>query len=615
MSQDNKQQILVIDDETTHRILAKEYLEEAGYSVRLAEDGKRGLKMAMSTRPDLVMIDLMLPSLNGFDLCTTLKNNEATADIPVVLVTASREPDVITRGLEAGIDDFITKPVDWAFLRNRVAHVLSVADARNRASAEKLEMSKKLMAVQDGMGTTSQSHGSPDLAEANAGRLSGDDLQVIDDRMGEMRRSLDAELQASEARHTAQMEAERRLLLAQMETCKAEADKVVAAARNANRAELEEQRLKLEAALRGSQDNARRQREVLVRQHSAQMNALRFEFDKQLRAEREASAENLASEQSAHATKVAQVKQSVELELQALKAEHQKRLQEIEGNVASQLEDSKRDAEGQLQRADQEANERLKACWTVLLTSSLAHSDMTKSIETHLRAMNQGAPRPDDRPVSLTLQDAHKGLKALRASLDRVCILTQMMSGSARLNETTVDLSALVRDTTNKLRALASSNRVSLESTLPEQDVAVLGDQARLTYAVMNLALNAIRHSPPRGKVSIALTGDDQAGVCLQVTDERTGMQPASPIGTMNTADRATPMLPDGEYGLGVPITTATARLHDGEFEFDSRLAHGTTATIRLPASRNRSQSIGNLYTISGAVEKPRSTGVSCQSA
>jgi DNA-binding response OmpR family regulator len=135
MTEQRPARILVIDDEITQRMLVKEYLEEAGYVVRLSDDGRRGLKMAAATNPDLIILDLMLPSMDGYTLCTCLKQADSTAHIPIILVTAAREPGVIERGLAAGADDFVTKPVDWAFLADRVRFVLARAKEQQFAAA------------------------------------------------------------------------------------------------------------------------------------------------------------------------------------------------------------------------------------------------------------------------------------------------------------------------------------------------------------------------------------------------------------------------------------------------------------------------------------------------
>lgn len=136
MSDERPKKILIIEDEPTQRIIAKEYLESAGYSVRSSEDGLHGLNMAVKTLPDLIMLDLMLPSIDGYELCSKLKTQVETAHIPVILFTGSKDPDVVKKGLEVGADDFIIKPIDWQFLEDRVNFVLSKNEAQKDDQAE-----------------------------------------------------------------------------------------------------------------------------------------------------------------------------------------------------------------------------------------------------------------------------------------------------------------------------------------------------------------------------------------------------------------------------------------------------------------------------------------------
>jgi DNA-binding response OmpR family regulator len=136
MSNEAPKKILIIEDEPTQRILAKEILESAGYSVRSSDDGKHGLNMAIKTQPDLIILDLLLPSLDGYSLCTSLRECEQTAQIPIILITGSKEPDVIKRGLAAGANDFVNKPVDWQFLADRVDFVLKQSGQRKMLDEE-----------------------------------------------------------------------------------------------------------------------------------------------------------------------------------------------------------------------------------------------------------------------------------------------------------------------------------------------------------------------------------------------------------------------------------------------------------------------------------------------
>ncbi|MFH1871515.1 MAG: response regulator, partial [Pseudomonadota bacterium] len=112
--------ILIVDDEPTNLFLLTGLLRPE-YLVRAANSGESALRAAASQpRPDLVLLDVMMPGLSGFEVCRRLKTGEATQFIPVVLVTALSERESRIKGIEAGADDFISKPVDGQELRVRV---------------------------------------------------------------------------------------------------------------------------------------------------------------------------------------------------------------------------------------------------------------------------------------------------------------------------------------------------------------------------------------------------------------------------------------------------------------------------------------------------------------
>ena len=99
--------ILVVDDEPKITQLARDYLEKAGYQVRIAADGVAALEVARSERPDLIVLDLMLPRMDGLDVCRTLRRESA---VPIIMLTAKSEEADRLIGLELGADDYITKP-------------------------------------------------------------------------------------------------------------------------------------------------------------------------------------------------------------------------------------------------------------------------------------------------------------------------------------------------------------------------------------------------------------------------------------------------------------------------------------------------------------------------
>ena len=116
--------ILVIDDEKDLIELVRYNLEKEGFLVRIAQDGESGLSAAKKELPDLILVDLMLPGMDGLDVCRSLRSDDRTARIPLIMLTAkSAESDRIL-GLELGADDYVTKPFSPRELIARIKAVL-----------------------------------------------------------------------------------------------------------------------------------------------------------------------------------------------------------------------------------------------------------------------------------------------------------------------------------------------------------------------------------------------------------------------------------------------------------------------------------------------------------
>ena len=124
--------ILVVDDNEQNVELLQAYLESMPVEVYAAYDGVQALAMIEdgSVKPDLVLLDVMMPKMSGFEVCRKLKGEPATADIPVMMVTALNELGDIERGVEAGTDEFLSKPVNKLELLTRVKSLLRSAKLR-----------------------------------------------------------------------------------------------------------------------------------------------------------------------------------------------------------------------------------------------------------------------------------------------------------------------------------------------------------------------------------------------------------------------------------------------------------------------------------------------------
>jgi two-component system phosphate regulon response regulator PhoB len=119
-----RQTILVIEDEPDIQELVRYNLAKAGFEVRCADTGEDGLAEATAQVPDLILLDLMLPGIDGFEVCRTLRGEARTSAVPVVILTARGEESDIVTGLELGADDYIVKPFSPRVLAARVNAVL-----------------------------------------------------------------------------------------------------------------------------------------------------------------------------------------------------------------------------------------------------------------------------------------------------------------------------------------------------------------------------------------------------------------------------------------------------------------------------------------------------------
>lgn len=151
-----KNKILVVDDVAVNVQLLTTYLTSVGYDVCTARDGQEALDKVSETQPDLILLDVMMPKLNGFEVCERLKSDPMTKIIPVIMVTALNEIEDKIKATEAGADDFVSKPFNKLELLTRVKSLLRIKQLHDelRAKVRELEQARerlRQLAITDGL--------------------------------------------------------------------------------------------------------------------------------------------------------------------------------------------------------------------------------------------------------------------------------------------------------------------------------------------------------------------------------------------------------------------------------------------------------------------------------
>ncbi len=123
----HKRKILIIDDDLGVLRLVETLLGAHGYAVSSTNDAAQGLEMAIKTPPDLIVLDVMMPIINGFNICRLLKSQEEAKEIPVVLLTSRSADEDFAIGQEVGANAYLSKPIDTSVFLNKVKELLSVS--------------------------------------------------------------------------------------------------------------------------------------------------------------------------------------------------------------------------------------------------------------------------------------------------------------------------------------------------------------------------------------------------------------------------------------------------------------------------------------------------------
>ena len=149
--------ILIVDDDRGQRLLMRKVLEHKCFEVIEAADGVEACRLNEEHRPDLLLVDLMMPGMDGYELCRELRGQTQSADVPIVVTTSRDDIVSIVRAYDAGATDFVPKPVNWLVLSHRLHYILRAS----RAFAELRGNQERLSAAEEEAEATNGSKSEP----------------------------------------------------------------------------------------------------------------------------------------------------------------------------------------------------------------------------------------------------------------------------------------------------------------------------------------------------------------------------------------------------------------------------------------------------------------------
>jgi len=144
----NKKTILIVDDSKLNIEILSDILKAKLYRIVVAKSGKRALEFAKIKKPDLILLDIMMPEINGFEVCKFLKNNSETADIPIIFISGLDKSKDIVKGFQVGAVDYIVKPFQKEVVLARVNTHLKLSETQKKIEKNNKELTKLLNEVQ-----------------------------------------------------------------------------------------------------------------------------------------------------------------------------------------------------------------------------------------------------------------------------------------------------------------------------------------------------------------------------------------------------------------------------------------------------------------------------------
>jgi len=584
--------VLVIDDSVTFREALCEALREQGYAVQGASSGEEGLRHAAARRPDVVIVDGVLPGMDGATVVRKLRLDAALRDIPCIMLTGSGDLAAELTALNSGADGFARKEEDVALLLARVGAVLrSGAEGRREAEAPSLLAPKKILAIDD----------SPTYLDALAESLREEGYDVIMARSGE--EGLD--MVAVQMVDCILLD---RLMpgMGGTETCRH--IKALPALRDIPLIMLtgtEDRDAMIEGLITGADDYVLKSNEmaVLKARVGAQLRRKQFE-DENRRIRMELLSKEMEATEAraarALADSRAQLLSVVEQRNSALEAANEALRQRQQALDESNLQ------LGAANRQLEEAN-RLKSEFL---------STMSHELRTPLNAIIGFAELFKDGILGELTPDQQKYIAAIFDSgehllqlINEVLDLSKIEAGKMELDLEPVELSQMLGDSLTVIRERAAVNGIDVTWDAPQGGLEVFADRRRFRQILYNLLSNAVKFTQNGGRVTLSAKrvdrlraaehlpgfkhgvrmalppGEHQAYAEISVTDTGVGVAEVDIprlFKPFTQLDSSLSRKAEGT-GLGLAVVRQLAELHGGAAAMSSEEGQGCCFTVWLP--------------------------------
>lgn len=537
--------VLIADDERNAVVLLKRIFEREGFSVEDAQDGQTALQMALDLLPDLILMDVQMPKLNGFEVTERLRQNHRTARIPVIFVTAAaRDPADVAHGLKLGADDYVRKPYNY--------HEL-LARARSKMRARQLEdrlqrRTEQLEALVRIGGELNQRLALGELTERIleivVQEIACQDIELF---------LFDKDQQPTLYR-----------TLSEGEMVQSDAQQRLGGAPSAVREVFETR----EPAVQNASGEVLRVTDWETREfqpnraaaplnhHGALLGIIAvLRADGQSFSEAEIRMLRSIGEQAALAVRNAQLYDELRSYAQNLEAMVQERTEEL------------RAAEAQLMRS-----EKLAALGR--LAAGIAH-EVNNPLQPVLNCLEVAIEDIEQNGTVDTevLRVAENEVQRIKTIVSRLLDFSRPSTS----DKSTVDLRILVNEVLALTQRQLERMRIRVQTTLqpvPE----IIGNSTQLKQVMLNFLLNAMQAMPDGGELRIDLYTEHD-GVCMAVTDSGIGMDEQT---IAQIFDPFYSTKEDGT-GLGLAVSYGIVQGHDGDIRVESRPGQGSCFTLWLP--------------------------------